>query len=223
MESGDPAMMDVGLTVAGIAKVFSRRAIFREISFSLNGGDSLAITGRNGSGKSTLVKILCGVLTPTKGSIHYTVSGKSLTIDAAKDQLGLVSPYLQLYDEFSGLENLELLSRIRSNNFPIDERATEALQLVGLWDRRKDMVRTYSSGMKQRLKYAFALLHRPAVLLLDEPTSNLDAEGVEVVKRVVESQKSSGILIVATNDAVEARWCAQEIHLGDEPQTRTRS
>ena len=218
MEGGDPAMMDVGLTVVGIAKVFSRRAIFRGISFSLKRGDSLAITGRNGSGKSTLVKILCGVLTPTKGRILYTVDGKNLTIDDAKDQLGLVSPYLQLYDEFSGLENLELLSRIRSNNFPTGERAVDALQLVGLWDRRKDMVRTYSSGMKQRLKYAFALLHGPAVLLLDEPTSNLDAEGVDVVKRVVESQKSGGILVVATNDAAEARWCAQEVHLGGEAE-----
>lgn len=212
-------MIDVSVTVAGIAKVFNRRAIFREISFSLKRGDSIAITGRNGSGKSTLVKILCGVLTPTEGSVQYSLGGKNVSVDVAKNQLGLVSPYLQLYDEFSGLENLEWLSRIRSNNFPIDERATEALNLVGLWDRRKDMVRTYSSGMKQRLKYAFALLHRPAVLVLDEPTSNLDAEGVDVVKRVVDAQKSSGILIVATNDALEARWCAQELHLGDQSQT----
>jgi heme exporter protein A len=215
-------MIDASVTVAGIAKVFSRRAIFRGISFSLKGGDSLAITGRNGSGKSTLVKILCGVLTPTEGTVQYTLAGRNVPIDVAKDQLGLVSPYLQLYDEFSGLENLELLSRIRSNNFPIDERATDALNLVGLWDRRKDMVRTYSSGMKQRLKYAFALLHRPAVLILDEPTSNLDAEGVDVVKRVVDAQKSSGIVIVATNDALEARWCAEELHLGDQPQAAMR-
>jgi heme exporter protein A len=215
-------MTDVNLTVAGIAKSFNRRAIFRDISFSLEGGDSLAITGRNGSGKSTLVKILCGVLTPSAGTVQYAIAGKDVPIDAAKDQLGLVSPHLQLYDEFSALENLELLSRIRSNNFPIGERASEFLKLVGLWDRRKDMVRTYSSGMKQRLKYAFALLHRPAVLLLDEPTSNLDAEGVEVVKRVVEAQKSTGILVVATNNEMEATWCARELHLADQAPIGTK-
>jgi heme exporter protein A len=215
-------MIDVSLTVAGITKLFSRRAIFRDISFSLHGGDSLAITGRNGSGKSTLVKILCGVLTPTAGAVQYAIDGKNVSMESAKDQLGMVSPYLQLYDEFSGLENLELLSRIRSNNFPIDARSSELLKLVGLWDRRKDMVRTYSSGMKQRLKYAFALLHRPSVLLLDEPTSNLDAEGVDVVKSVVENQKSSGILVVATNDAMEARWCGQELHLGDQAQAELK-
>jgi heme exporter protein A len=215
-------MIDVSLTVAGITKSFSRRAIFRDISFSLHGGDSLAITGRNGSGKSTLVKILCDVLTPTAGAVQYAIDGKNVSMESAKDQLGMVSPYLQLYDEFSGLENLELLSRIRSNNFPIDERSSEFLKLVGLWDRRKDMVRTYSSGMKQRLKYAFALLHRPLVLILDEPTSNLDAEGVDVVKSVVENQKSSGILVVATNDAMEARWCGQELQLGDQAQAELK-
>jgi len=214
-------MIDVTLTATGITKLFNRRMIFREISFSLKGGDSLAITGRNGSGKSTLVKILCGVLTPTQGTVQFAIGGKRVSIDAAKDYLGLVTPYLQLYDEFSGWENLELLSRIRSNDFPIDERAAESLKLVGLWDRRKDMVRTYSSGMKQRLKYAFALLHRPAVLVLDEPTSNLDAEGVEVVKRVAEAQRASGILVVATSDAIEAQWCARELRLGNQTQMVT--
>jgi heme exporter protein A len=188
--------------------------VFRDISFSLSRGDSLAITGRNGSGKSTLVKILCGVLSPTSGTVQYAADGKVLTLEHARDQLGLVSPYLQLYDEFSGIENLDLLSRIRSGGASSDARVEEVLGIVGLWERRNDLFRAYSSGMQQRLKYAFALLHHPPVLVLDEPSANLDADGVRMVEEVIQDQKRSGLLIVATNDEDEARWCERRIHLG---------
>lgn len=218
MESGHRSMSDISLTVTGLSKQFNRRLVFRDISFSLSQGDSLAITGKNGSGKSTLVKILCAVLSPSSGGVHYAIAGNSLSMDQVRRRIGLVSPYLQLYDEFSALENLELLSQIRSNDFAFAERAEEGLRLVGLWDRRHDFVRTYSSGMKQRLKYAFALLHRPSILVLDEPTANLDADGVSIVKRVVGQQKESAILIVATNDEDEAAWCRQRILLGNQKQ-----
>ncbi|MGH2566941.1 MAG: ATP-binding cassette domain-containing protein, partial [Bacteroidota bacterium] len=109
---------------------------------------------------------------------------------------------------------LKYLSRIRSNSRLIAGESQNLLQQFGLWNKRDDLVRTYSSGMKQRLKFVFALLHRPSVLLLDEPTSNLDAEGVEVVRRNVEEQKRSGIVVVATNVDSEALWCSKKIHLG---------
>jgi heme exporter protein A len=208
-------MIPISLTAADIGKDFNRRPIFRGISFSLVGGESLAITGRNGSGKSTLVKIISGLLSPTRGSVGYKLTGKALDSDAARGHIGLVSPYLQLYDEFTALENLTVLSTIRSDRGITKERVEANLREVGLWERRKDFVRTFSSGMKQRLKYAFALIHQPAVLILDEPTSNLDDEGIEMVRRVVEMQRQAGLLIVATNDADEAGWCSQTILLGD--------
>ena len=120
-----------------------------------------------------------------------------------------------MYDEFSGLENLEVLSRVRADKEVTSEMIGEALQTVGLWERRKDFVRTYSSGMKQRLKYAFAIVHHPEVLVLDEPTSNLDTEGISMVERCVERQRSSGLLIVATNDAEEVNWCSDRVELGN--------
>jgi heme exporter protein A len=209
-------MTSVSLTVDAVTKEFNRRSIFRDVSFSLRSGESLAITGRNGSGKSTLVKIICGLLSPTRGSVAYVVDGKSIEVDAIKDHIGLVSPYLQMYDEFTGLENLEVLSRIRADHDITDAVITDALKNVGLWERRNDYVRTYSSGMKQRLKYAFAMLHRPEVLILDEPTSNLDAEGIAMVERCVKEQGSRGMLIVATNDPEEATWCVQRVVLGSE-------
>jgi heme exporter protein A len=207
-------MSAISLTVSGVTKEFNRRTIFRDISFTLATGDSLAITGRNGSGKSTLVKIICGLLSPTRGKIEYASDRSTISTDDVRNHIGFVSPYLQLYDEFSGIENLQILSTIRCDRGLKNGRVEEMLNEVGLWDRRNDYVRTYSSGMKQRLKYAFAVLHQPGMLVLDEPTSNLDAEGTEMVKRMVGRQTKSGLLVMATSDAEEADWCSRKVELG---------
>jgi len=207
-------MSSVTLTLNAVSKEFSRRSIFRDVSATLWTGESLIIAGRNGSGKSTLVKIICGLLTPSKGSISYSFDEKVIDQENVRNHIGLVSPYLQLYDEFTGKENLELLSQIRSDRRIDDRRVDEVLKEVGLWERRNDFLRTYSSGMRQRLKYAFAIIHKPDILILDEPTSNLDADGIAMVKRQVEGQKRGGILIVATNDAEESTWGEKRIDLG---------
>jgi heme exporter protein A len=202
------------LNVTNLTKEYDRRPVFRDISFSLEKCDSLAITGRNGSGKSTLIKILVGVLSPTKGSVTIMVDGSVLSPASARDQIGVVSPHLQMYEEFSAIENLRILSRIRALRRYSEEESGELLRQFNLWEKRNEHVRTYSSGMRQRLKFVFALLHRPALLLLDEPTANLDVDGIRVVRQVVKNQKKSGILIVATNSSAEARWCRGRIHLG---------
>jgi len=196
-----------------VSKTFNRRVIFQGLSFELARGASLAITGRNGSGKSTLVKIIAGVLSPTSGSVSLLQDGKALEEARRREHLGLVSPYLQLYDEFTALENIEILSRIRGLGEPDGDRVRALLTLFGLWDRRKDWLRVYSSGMKQRLKYVFALVHRPTVLILDEPSANLDSDGVSAVRHIIQEQVERGILIVATNDAGESKWCQGGLHL----------
>ncbi len=207
-------MNRVTITANDVAKDFNRRAIFRNISLSLLSPSSLAITGKNGAGKSTLSKILAGLISSTRGSITYTLNDKQVGIEEFKHYIGFVSPYLNLYDEFTALENLQLLSRIRATPQQNEGRAKDLLSRVSLWQRRDDLVGTFSSGMKQRLKYAFALLHNPTVLILDEPTSSLDEEGIEFVQGLMKQQKEEGVLIVATNDKEEATWCAQEIHVG---------
>ena len=207
-------MNSISITVNGLSKDFSRSVIFQDISFSLSSPASLSITGKNGAGKSTLSKIIGGLLSSTRGSITYSVNEKQIGIEEFKHHIGFVSPYLNLYDEFTAIENLQFLSRIRTVAHQNDERIKELLALVGLWNRRDDKVSTYSSGMKQRLKYAFALLHNPAVLILDEPTSNLDAEGIEVIRQIILEQKKTNILIIATNNKEEAHWCEQQIQVG---------
>ncbi len=204
--------MSVSITADGIEKRYNRRKIFSNINFCLREKESLAITGRNGSGKSTLLKIIAGVLSPTRGEISLTLEDKNITASEWFTLVGFVAPYLQLYDEFTALENLRLLRRIRGIRTP-DEAMTALLRRVNLFDRRNDFVRTYSSGMKQRLKYAFALLHEPPVLLLDEPASNLDDEGVATVREIIGQQKQKGILIIATNEKHDTELCQQTIDL----------
>ncbi len=186
-----------------LKKVFNRRVVFKDISFEVKSGEVLSITGPNGSGKTTASKIICGILTPTAGEVAlYNGSGK-IDRDEVHQHIGFVAPYLELYGEFTALENLQIESRARKLKTG-DEKALEILQLVGLFNRRNDELRGFSSGMKQRLKYAAALLHDPAVLVLDEPTANLDTAGIDMVYSLVERFRKDRIVVIATNDNEEA-------------------
>lgn len=207
-------MTKFSVAARDIRKDFNRRVIFERISFELSSHESLSITGRNGSGKSTLVKILSGLLTPTTGSVSMTVEDSVLKSERRRAYIGFVAPYLQLYDEFTGSENLLLAIRIRGSRAQTVE-AEGLLKRVGLLNCRDDRVGTYSSGMKQRLKYAFALLHKPALLVLDEPMSNLDEAGIQAVRELIEEQKQIGIVVVATNDAEEAKMCRHNLDLNE--------
>jgi len=202
----------IRLDVIDVRKEFNRRVVFDHITFTLSARESLAVTGKNGSGKSTLVKITAGLLSATAGRVRLVLDGIEVKPEDHRKYLGFVAPYLQLYDEFTGYENLEFAARIRGAN-AAPGRIEQLLSRVGLLRWKNDQLGTYSSGMKQRLKYAFALLHRPGVLILDEPMTNLDHEGIDFVREVIEEQKKSGILIVATNDAAEAQNCELNLDL----------
>lgn len=191
--------MNLTLEGTGLKKVFNRRTIFDNVAFSITFGQTLLVTGKNGSGKSTLVKIISNVLTPTAGTIGLHIDGRRVEGALLSARIGLVSPYLQLYDEFSAEENLRYAVTLRGRT-PDAQAIAMLLRKVFLDRRKDDPVRTYSSGMKQRLKYAFALSSDPLILILDEPTSNLDLEGIAMVKEIMQEQRNKGILIVATND-----------------------
>ena len=205
--------MNLTLQATDLSKDFNRRKIFSGISFTLSLPASLAITGKNGSGKSTLAKVIARVLSPTTGTVAYQADGIVLPEEKCRTHVGFVSPYLNLYDEFSATENLFLLMRIRPAKSPDTTLTESLLKQFNLWHRRDDLVRGYSTGMKQRLKYVFALSHAPSILILDEPTTNLDDDGIKVVEDVVSRQKESSILVVATNDSAEAAWCEKKISL----------
>jgi heme exporter protein A len=201
---------EIRLHAVNLTKKFNRRIIFENINFELSPGSSTAITGRNGSGKSTLIKIIANLLSETSGKLKLIDGGAEIKKENVYQYLGFVSPYLNLYDEFSGFENLRIISSIRGSGH---ENIENVLKRVGLYERRNDLLKIYSSGMKQRLKIAFAILHNPRILLLDEPTSNLDTDGVSIVDDIASEYKIDRILIIATNDVHEKSLCEGEINL----------
>ena len=207
-------MNKIQLRVRELKKTFNNRLVFNKLNFDLNSGDRFVVTGKNGSGKSTLIKILGGVLTETAGEIGYFVDNKKIDRENFYKIVGLVSPYLVLYEEFTAFENLSLFSKIRGLKIS-ETQINEILNRVGLFERRNDFVRTYSSGMKQRMKYAFAILHNPLVLLLDEPNSNLDQEGKNFVDELVFNFRKDGIVIVATNETQDFKYGEKIINLDE--------
>ncbi len=192
------------LSAVGLRKVFNRRVVFKELSFEVKSGQVLSITGPNGSGKSTVSKIICGVLTPTSGEVFLSNGEGRIDREKVYKYIGMVSPYLELYGEFTALENLKIEIRARKLPKSAEEKALEILERVGLFSRRNDELKGFSSGMKQRLKYAAALIHEPDVLVLDEPTANLDVAGTDMVFSVIERYRKDKIVVLATNDLEEA-------------------
>ena len=215
-------MKSVHLQLENIRKDFSRRVIFDKIDFSMKNGESVAITGINGSGKSTLVKIIAGLLSPTRGIVTLLVNEKEMKVEQYHNYVGFVAPYIQMYDEFSAYENLGFFARIRGLKFD-SGYADDLLQRVLLYDRRNDPVRTYSSGMKQRLKYAFSLLHKPEILILDEPRANLDRQGIATVYAIMEEHKPEGVLILATNDQEDLSLSDKVINLDELKMARNQN
>ncbi|MDA1028629.1 MAG: ABC transporter ATP-binding protein [Bacteroidetes bacterium] len=177
------------------------------------GGTTTAIVGSNGSGKSTLVKILAGLMLPSKGEVQLLVHGTMVESELRPLSCGLVAPYLNVYDGLTPRENLEFLAKAR--RLPNSKDLIDAvLDRVQLSDRGDDVVQTFSSGMIQRVRLATALLSDPPVVILDEPTATLDAMGEEMVYEVIERSASMGkIVIVATNDQAEAEKCQFQVNV----------
>ena len=196
---------DLRLELNDLAAGYGARRVLVGLTLTLRSGETLVVAGSNGSGKSTLLRLICGLQRPTAGTITYIAGDWRARPEEARDLVGWVAPDLQLYRELTALENLEFFAQVRGL------RRTRAelealLDQLGLAGRGDDLLAAYSSGMAQRLRYAYALLHRPPVLLLDEPTVTLDEHGAALVEQVVAAQRKRGITIIATNDQRELRF-----------------
>lgn len=196
------------LSASRLSKRFGPRKVFSDINFELRTGQSLAVVGPNGSGKSTLLKVLLGLLRATTGEISYHENGGALDESAFRDRSSFVAPYLSLYDHLTGEENLRFFSEVAGEHVT-GKDVNKLLARVGLEGRGDDLVLGYSSGMKQRLKYAAALLNHPDFLMLDEPTANLDEAGKQMVSEIIEQNRSNCIIVVATNEQPEYKLAEQ--------------
>ncbi len=195
-----------------LAQKFNQRKIFDNISFEIGSGESIAITGSNGAGKTTLLRIISQLLRPSSGEITFLENQVEIKRDKLYVTIGLVGPYLQLYNQLTALENYSFFCRIRGlpANIPHFKKLMSRFGLAG---RETDELRNYSSGMLQRMKYVCALLHEPEILLVDEPTSNLDEAGSQIVFEIMEQQKQNKILILATNNKDEVKFGDSTIEL----------
>lgn len=201
------------LQVDRLAKRFGERVIFRDLQVSVRQGEILVVTGPNGSGKSTFLGVLAGLIRPSRGQVRWLDADQELGSEFRRRALGWVAPDLTLYHELTAHENLRFFARVRALSTS-DEQMTTLLQRVGLDGRGDDCVGTYSSGMRQRLKYAFALMGSPRALLLDEPTANLDREGVAMVDAVIREYREGRVVVLATNEPRETEYGDRCLRLG---------
>jgi len=200
------AVEGVRVEFRDIAKRFGRRLVLSGVTGTATPGKVLVITGPNGSGKSTLLNILAGLVRPTRGSVRYLLDGQELSKSQWFRLLGVCAPDMAVYEELSALENLVFFSRVRGLALP-QELLEHHLQVLGL--RPADLRRPvgqFSSGMLQRVKLAQALVHDPQVLVLDEPSSNLDSAGHELLAQLLTERARRCAVIVATNDPREVAW-----------------
>lgn len=201
-EAAEPVLR---LELNDLALDYGARRVLSGITLTLERGETLVVAGANGSGKSSLLRLLCGLQRPTHGAVRLQWRNSWYQASQFVHMIGWVAPDLHLYRELTALENLRFFAEVRGLRRTRAELET-LLATVGLAGRADDLLATFSSGMTQRLRYAYALLHQPPLLLLDEPTVTLDERGAALVEQIITQQREYGITIIATNDPRELRF-----------------
>jgi ABC-type multidrug transport system ATPase subunit len=216
------------ITLIDAGKRFNRDWIFRHFYYEFSSRNHYAITGPNGSGKSTLLQVIAGAIGISEGSIRYehastalspastassppTVPAAEIPPDQAYRYLSLSAPYLELIEEMTATEFLHFHHSFKPllSSFSIPA----ILASVGLESAAHKQIRFFSSGMKQRIKLAQALFSETPVILLDEPTTNLDAEGIALYQRLVSEHAGGRLVIVSSNDPQEYDFCEKVINI----------
>lgn len=191
-------MSEVTLSVKGMRKVIGKREIIKNIDFELKRGEVFGFLGPNGAGKTTTIRMLVGLIRPTAGSISICGYSVSKQFTKAMEHIGCIVENPELYPYLSGWENLQHFSRMIPSM--TEERIHEVVALVGLQERIHDLVRTYSLGMRQRLGIAQALLGKPKVLILDEPTNGLDPSGIRDMRKFIRFlAESEGLSVLVSS------------------------
>ncbi len=201
------------IQVQNASKRFHHEWIFKNLNLELSAGDSIAITGGNGSGKSTLLKCLSGAIPLTSGAIQYQSGTTQIVEEQWFRSLALATPYLELPEEFTLSEVLTFHFQFKN---PLQQRSNaEILEVLGLEKHKSKALSQFSSGMKQRVKLALAIFSEVPFLLLDEPTTNLDKQGVTWYLDLIQQFTPNRIVMICSNDPREYDFCEKKIAMED--------
>jgi ABC-type multidrug transport system ATPase subunit len=196
-----------------ISRRFNREWIFKNIDYSFKAGKSYAILGINGSGKSTLLQVISGSLSPSSGQLNYQIEEKEIPIEQVFKYLSIAAPYLELIEEFTLIEILDFhfQFKARLNNLNNEQ----LIKLLNMESSAKKQLKYFSSGMKQRVKLVLAICSDTPALLLDEPTSNLDEQGIDWYRSLIHQFTNTRLVIVCSNQAHEYEFCEHHLKLSN--------
>ena len=194
-----------------IGRRFNQEWIFKKINYQFIQGQSYAILGPNGSGKSTFLQVLAGSLSPSKGTITYSHQEKKIDVEGVFKHLSIATPYLELIEEFTLLELLEF--HFRFKKIMDGWTVPKLVQLLQFESSENKEIRYFSSGMKQRVKLAIAFATDSPILMLDEPTSNLDAQGVDWYLNLIETFAKKRLLLICSNQSHEHEFCNHRFNI----------
>lgn len=195
-----------------LGRRFNKEWIFKEISYTFAQGNQYAILGPNGSGKSTLLSVLLGNLTPSEGKISY-IENKEILPEHIFSYISLAAPYLDLVEEFTLQETIEFHFKFKKYQQGLG--ADAVLELLALSKAQDKPLKYFSSGMKQRTKLALAFCADTPILALDEPTSNLDAQGTDWYLSLIEKYAENRLVLVGSNQAYEYDFCKHQLNILD--------
>jgi ABC-type multidrug transport system ATPase subunit len=194
-----------------ISKHFGNEKILHNVNMKFRLPEKIALIGNNGSGKSTLLQIIAGYMLPSKGTICFKSSDKDLADEEIYTHVSYCAPYLELIEELTLKEFLEFHFSFKKSSIAIEK----IIQIIGLESSIDKPIEKFSSGMKQRVKLAQAIFSDCEILLLDEPCSNLDQEGIDLYKTLIQLYGKNKLVIVASNDLEEYDFCERKISVLD--------
>jgi ABC-type multidrug transport system ATPase subunit len=203
--------MTISLSDAG--KRFNREWIFRHFTYQFEQGKSYAITGPNGSGKSTLLQVLSGSMHFNEGNIEWAINNKQLANEAVYRHVSICAPYLEVVEEMTLKEFLDFHHGFKP--FLPGITTEKIISILALEKAAQKQIRYYSSGMKQRVKLAQCIFSDTAIVLLDEPCTNLDTTGIELYHQLITDYCRDRLVVVSSNDEVEYRFCEERININD--------
>jgi ABC-2 type transport system ATP-binding protein len=192
------------LRCAGLERSFGERRAVDGVSFEIAPGETYGLLGPNGAGKTTTISMIAGILRPDAGSVEIGGDPIDTSVSEAKRRLGFVPQDIALFDDLSALENLRFFGGLQGmRGGDLDARIGEVLELVGLADRARDRIDTYSGGMQRRANIAVGLLHRPQLLILDEPTAGVDPQSRNQILESIEQLSDAGMSVLYTTHYME--------------------